>query len=243
MEINNTHLNLQEITEDMVKVLGNEVTGYQLGSAEICNVYCRPVLGYAPAVVITAQKGEDVRYLIYSPLSAQMLVTDKKPLEEASVGECSVNGCLSATVVEKDGRKTIFLNFKEEDTVCFTQEKAINKMTGWLAVTYERKLRLAYYLNAPANRIPTPQMVLGFLCWGITLERKKNWKLSLLVYVGSSHVFSFGADKMHYKSIDAADVYWTAEKGVSTRKFNWNGISFVPNLKKNSCIACSNAAV
>ena len=243
MEINSTYISLQEITEDMVKVLGNEVTDYQLGSAEICNIYCQPVLGYAPAVVITARKGEDVKYLIYSPLSAQMLVTDEKPVEKASVGENSVNGCLSASVVEKDGRKTIFLNFKEEDTVCLTREKAVNKMVGWLAVTYERSLRLAYYLNAPANRIPTPQMVLGFLCWGITLERKKNWKQSLLVYVGSSHVFSFGADKMHYKNIDAAGVYWTTEKGVSTKKFNWNGISFVPNLKKNSCIACSNAAV
>lgn len=243
MEINSTYVNLQEITEDMVKVLGNEVTGYKLGSAEICNIYCPQILGYAPAVFLKAQKNEELKYLVYSPLSAQMLVTDEAPLLLSEHGESAVNGCLSAKVVEKDGRKTIFLDFKDEDGLCLTREKAVNKMTGWLAVTHERSLRVAYYQNAPGTRVLVPRTVLGFLCWGITLKREKNWKQSLLVYVGSSHVLSFGADKMYYKNINAPGVYWTAEKGVSTRKFNWNGISFAPDLKKDSCTACCNAAV
>lgn len=243
MEINNTCLNLQEVTEDMVKVLGNEVEGYQLGSAEICNVYCRPILNNAPTVVIPAHKGKKVKYLIYSPLDAQMMVTDEPPASVSMLGECSVNGCLSATVVEEKGKKTLFLKVREDDGFCNTEKKAVNRITALLAVTHERTLRIAYYLSEPDVRIPTPRIVIGFLCWGISLSQKGNWKTSILVNVGSSHVYSFGSDKMYYNDIAAAGSYGTIEKGIPIRQFIWNGKFFVPDVEKGSRIACCNAAV
>lgn len=238
MEINNTHLDLQETTEDMVLVLGHEVTGYELGPAEICNVYCRTVLGYAPAVVITAQKGEKVKYLIYSPLAAQMLVTDEPPVSVSMLGEQAVNGCLSATVVEYNGQKTLFFKVKDNIVLCPNAECAVNRITALLAITYERSLRQEYYLTPPEKRIPTPRNVAGFLCWGITLSQNKNWKKSILVNVGSSSVYSFGSDKMYYKDIESAGTYATIEKGICAKRFAWNGKFFVPHTENSRQPRC-----
>lgn len=229
MEFNQTVLDLQDTSKEMLAVLGIEVAGYELEKARICDIYCPTVLSYAPAVVIKAKNNEDVKNLVYSPLSAQMFVTDNEIEDLSTVGKNYQNGCLAAAVVEKEGTVTLELKVEEKDIICATVEKAQNMLTGYLAISYESNVRIAYYKAPLEHRELKPAITAGILSWCLRLKQRPNWFDNVIVNVACSHVYSIGLSMREYAEITQPKRCQTLDRGGNpSQTYFWNGKFFTP---------------
>ncbi len=242
MEFNQAVLNLQDTSKEMLAVLGVEVTGYELEKARICDIYCPTVLSYAPAVVIRARNNEDVKNLVYSPLSAQMFLTDDEIEDLSTIGKSYQNGCLSAAVVEKEGTVTLELKVEEKDIICANIEKAQNLLTGFLAISYESNVRIAYYKAPLEHRELKPAIAAGILSWCLRIKRRPNWFENVIINVACSHVYSIGLPMREYAEIKQARRCQTLDRsGNPSQTYFWNGKSFIPCADESIYLTTSEA--
>lgn len=241
MELNQVVLNLAEVATEMVEVLGNEVSGFELGKAQICDVFCHALLCDAPAVVIKAEKGNELKYLVYSPLSAQMFITDETIDTPSTLGRSYKNGCLSAIVVEDNGEKTLQLKINAPELLCCNKEKAKNLLTAFLAITYERSIRMSYY-RLPLDRTElVPCLCAGMLSWGLTIKDVNRY-YGIIINVGSSHIFSIGLTMKDYAEITHCGRYQSKEAtNCPSQTYFWNGKIFKPCADESVYMTISEA--
>lgn len=241
MELNQVVLNLAEVATEMVEVLGNEVVGFELGKAQICDIFCYALLCDAPAVVIKAEKDNELKYLVYSPLSAQMFITDEPIDTPSTLGRSYENGCLSAIVVEDNGEKTLQLKINAPDLLCCNKEKAQNLLTGFLAITYERSIRMSYY-RLPLDKTElVPCLCAGMLSWGLTIKDVNRY-YGIIINVGSSHIFSIGLTMKDYAVITQCGRYQSIEQtNCPSQTYFWNGKIFKPCADESVYMTISEA--
>lgn len=241
MELNQTVLNVSEVATEMVEVLGNEVSDFELGKAQICDIFCYALLCDAPAVVIKAEKGNELKYLVYSPLSAQMFITDEPIDTPSTLGRSYENGCLSAIVVDDSSEKTLQLKINAPDLLCCNKEKAQNLLTGFLAITYERSIRMSYYRLPLDNTELVPCLCAGMLCWGLTIKDVNRY-YGIIINVGSSHIFSIGLPMKDYAVITHCGRYQTIEPtNCPSQTYFWNGKIFKPCADESVYMTISEA--
>lgn len=226
MEVKKIILNLSETASEMEKILSHEVEGFAFAAPKLVEVFGAEVKSMVPAVLVEASRKQDTKYLIYSPLTRQMLCLDEGTFLDPEVGAIYQNGALSAQVVEENGKKTIELEYNDILTPCFVQEKAKQHLGALLAISYSTSLRAAYYALPPEKRELKPAMIIGGAYWYIKLGTKNGRAETIVVSATEGCVFSLGIQENQIREITesgychtiSVDIYWDGKRFTQSKK-------------------------
>ena len=113
---------------DVKNMLSNlfmdELNGFELGHPEVKLLFSTSAMDYVPGIVIKAAKGNEVKYLIYSPLQMSINIFDEIPVApQLEVGKTYHQGFLNADVIGEIGNADIVLS--KEDTECACKDKSM----------------------------------------------------------------------------------------------------------------------
>ena len=116
-------VNAEAVKTMLANLFADELQGFKLGTPEVKLLFSTAALDYVPGIVITAQKQDEVKYLIYSPLQMSINIFEEMPeTPEYEIGKTYHQGVLSAEIIKENQELYIALS---QDS--FTKKRCKNK--------------------------------------------------------------------------------------------------------------------
>ena len=132
----------------------DELQGFTLSEPDVKLVFCTSVLDYVPGIVIKAQKANEVKYLIYSPLQMNINIFEEKPQMHPYETKAYHQGILTAEVENNE----IFLNKETfaSNKRCRNQKQAEMLIKAFVAMS-DISLQQDYF-KIPGQEIISPKI-------------------------------------------------------------------------------------
>lgn len=92
-------VNKAEVKTMLTNLFMDELQGYNLGNPEVKLLFSTSVMDYVPGLVIDAQKANEIKYLIYSPLQMSINIFEDMPqTPDYEMGKAYHRGILTAEI-------------------------------------------------------------------------------------------------------------------------------------------------
>ncbi len=176
----------EEVKNMLSNLFMDELQGFELGSPRVKLLFSTSILDYVPGIIIEAAKGNEVKYLIYSPLQMNINIFDELPLApQLEIGNTYHQGYLNADVIGEVDDANIVLNKEDTENVC--KDKSMAEALIKAFVAFSEISLLQDYFKIPGQEI--------FSC---LIDNEKYW---LMQHRGTYAFFVKQKDsQVEYKS-------------------------------------------
>lgn len=124
----------EEVKNMLANLFMDELQGYELGSPQVKLLFSTSILDYVPGIIIEAAKGNEVKYLIYSPLQMNINIFDELPLApQLEIGNTYHQGYLNADVIGEIGDANIVLSKENVESLCKDKSMAESLIKAYAA--------------------------------------------------------------------------------------------------------------
>lgn len=153
----------EEVKNMLSNLFMDELQGYNLSTPQVKLLFSTSILDYVPGIVIEAAKGNEVKYLIYSPLQMSINIFEELPIApQLEIGNTYHQGFLNADVIGEIGDANIVLSKDNAENACKEKSTAEALIKAFVAFS-EISLQQDYF------KIPGQEV---FSC---LIDNEKYW--------------------------------------------------------------------
>lgn len=145
MEKNFLTVSKEEVKNMLANLFMDELQGYNLSTPQVKLLFSTSILDYVPGIIVEAAKGNEVKYLIYSPLQMSINIFEELPIApQLEIGNTYHQGFLNADVIGEIGDANIVLSKENAENACKDKSTAEALIKAFVAFS-EISLQQDYF--------------------------------------------------------------------------------------------------